>query len=219
MIFGKKENKKCENCGKNTIESSNFCPNCGSSFTNAKKEMNDFGLLGKNDFTDQPNFLPQNLGVTDKLFNSIFNSLMKNLDKQFQSQFKDLEKNLENAEIKTFPNGIRIKISSPQMQKQKEKRVVSKSPSEETMRKMSSLPREQAKSNMKRIGDKIIYEFTTPGITSPEDVFVSKLESGYEIKVVGNKKVYINNVPLNLPLKRYTIQKNKLSVEFNALEN
>ena len=37
-----------------------------------------------------------------------------------------------------------------------------------------------------------------------EDIFISKLESGYEIKAIGSKKIYVNSVPINLPLKQYS---------------
>ena len=101
---------------------------------------------------------------------------------------------------------------------QKEKKVnpsVNQKVNEEQIKKMSSLPREKAKTNVKRLGDKIIYELTTPGVTSTDDVFISKLESGYETKVIGGKKVFVNSLPINLPLLRYTIANNKLFLEFN----
>ena len=83
---------------------------------------------------------------------------------------------------------------------------------------MSTLPREKAKTNVKRLGDKIIYELATPGVSSPEDIFISKLETGYEIKAIGSKKIYVNSIPINLQLKNYSISKSKLSVEFKAQE-
>ena len=52
-------------------------------------------------------------------------------------------------------------------------------------------------------------------MTSTDDVFISKLESGYETKVIGGKKVFVNSLPINLPLLRYTIANNKLFLEFN----
>ena len=54
-----------------------------------------------------------------------------------------------------------------------------------------------------------------PGIESVEDVFISKLESGYEVKAIGKKKVYVNSLPVNLPLRGYGIDVSKgLMVEF-----
>ena len=86
--------------------------------------------------------------------------------------------------------------------------------SEKQFEKMNSLPRVKAETKVKRINDKIVYELETPGIESPNDVFVSKLESGYEIKAIGDKKVYVNTLPINLPLKAMSLNKEKLFIEF-----
>jgi len=71
---------------------------------------------------------------------------------------------------------------------------------------------------MKRLSDKIIYELTTPGINSPEDVFFAKVETGYEVKALGKNKVYVNNLPINLPIQGFRIKDDKLLVEFRTQE-
>ena len=220
MFFDRKNKKKCENCGHKSNSNSNFCPSCGNSFLDPRKEETDFGLLGRNDSINS-NFqeIPiQGFGITDRLFSSVFNSLMKNLDKQFQNQFKEMEKDFQNAEIKTFPNGIRIKIAGPQIiqARQKKKARVRKPITTEQIKKISSLPKAEAKINVKRLGDKVVYELNTPGVQSVDDIFISKLESGYEVKALGSKKVYVNSIPVNLPISKYSILDNKLFVEFNS---
>jgi len=195
MFFNKKDKKKCENCGHKSNPNSNFCPSCGSSFLDPRKEEADFGLLGRNDsinsnFQEPP---AQGFGITDRLISSVFNSLIKNLDKQFQNQFKEMEKEFQDAEIKTFPNGIRIKIAGPRI-----------------------IPKAEARTNEKRLGDKVVYELNTPGVQSVDDIFISKLESGYEVKALGSKKVYVNSIPVNLPITKYSVLDNKLFVEFNS---
>lgn len=223
MVFGKNK-KKCESCGSKADNKYSFCPHCGNNFLDSKKDKKDFGMLGRNDFVDGNSHSNEPLapfGITDKLFNSMFNSLMKNLDKQLKEQMKNMDPDFNNAEVKSFPNGIRIKVSGPQNVNQPKKVTttnssVNRSVGETQMKKMNTLPRAKARSNMKRVGDKLVYELTTPGVMSPEDVFVSKLESGYEIKAIGDKKVYVNSVPITLPMKKYTITKNKLLIEFNA---
>ncbi|RMD67708.1 hypothetical protein D6817_00795, partial [Candidatus Pacearchaeota archaeon] len=95
-------------------------------------------------------------------------------------------------------------------------KLVNKPIDSERIRKLTELPKAKAKTKVKRVGDKLFYEMLTPGVDSLDDVFVSKLESGYEIKAIGKKKVYVNSVPINLPLKRFTILKNKLLIEFNS---
>src|SRR3990167_6279724 len=122
MFFSKKDKTRlCENCGSKTEKKNDFCPRCGNSFIDAEQEQEDFGLLGRDDFTDQMQNPAASLGITDRLFSSIFNNLVKTLDRQFQSQFREMEKD-EGAEIRTLPNGIRIKISGrPQKRNKKEK--------------------------------------------------------------------------------------------------
>lgn len=207
----KKESIKCENCNLKIENKFNFCPSCGTEIIN-ENEIRDLGMLGKSDLPNQEinQEIPvqQNFGFTDKIISSIINSLIKNIDKQF--------KELDKTEVRTFPNGIKIRIGSP-MQVQEEKvRLIKPRVTEEQIKRMSSLPRSNAKTSVKRLGDKVIYELSASGINSPEDVFVSKLESGYEIKAIGNKKVYINSLPINLPIRGFVIHENKLLVEFKA---
>ncbi|MDO8460804.1 MAG: hypothetical protein Q7S74_06880 [Nanoarchaeota archaeon] len=226
MIFGRnKDIKKCEGCSSKINEKYQFCPYCGNSFADPRKEQKDFGLLGRNDLTNiEDQYASPNLGITDKMIASLFNMVMKSLDKQLREQFKGIDKTFENAEVKTFPNGIRIKIENPLDTKNNGMRVstishsVKKSMNEEQIKKMGSFPRIKAKTSVKRIGDKVVYELTTPGVSSSDDIFVSKLESGYEVKAIGNKKIYVNSIPISLPLKRFSILKDKLQVEFKTQE-
>src|SRR3989344_3077431 len=71
-----------------------------------------------------------------------------------------------------------------------------------------------SKAEIRRLSDKIIYELATPGVSNVEDIFVSKVESGYEVKAVGSKKVYFNSLQINLPLKKYFVKDNCLTLEF-----
>ena len=87
--------------------------------------------------------------------------------------------------------------------------------SKEQLEKISKLPKANAKTNMKRLGDKIIYDLHAPGIESIKDIFVSKLESGYEIKALAKNKVYVNSLPVNLPISSFTLTNEKLSIEFS----
>jgi len=222
MIFNKKKNQtqKCEGCGNQVQQSFRFCPRCGNNLSNTAKDKGDYGLLGRDDFSESEFPMPSNMGITDKMVNSIFKSMMKSLDKQLKNQFTDPNEDIQAPEIKSFPNGISIKISGPLQGQNQPKRIVKKvekqTIDEEQIKKISSLPKGKAKTSVKRLGDRIVYELSIPGISSPKDIFVSKLESGYEIKAIGAKKVYVNSVPINLPLSKYTISKNKLAVEFKA---
>jgi hypothetical protein len=212
----KKNTIKCENCRKKISEEYSFCPHCGDSLIDEEQYQKDYGLLGKeNNSDDHPHELT-NFGITDKLIGSIMSSLMKNLDKQFKQLDKDPNTNFEKTEIKNFPNGIRIKIGqSAPVKKKKQKDFFRREISEEQLSKISKMPRIKAETKVKRLNNRVIYELSAPGIQSPQDIFVSKLESGYEIKAIGNKKIYVNSLPVNLPLKGFSFNNNKLFVEFS----
>src|SRR3989344_1045770 len=101
----KKKSIKCENCSSKISNKFSYCPYCGENLFDEEKYRKDYGLLGKEDESQN---IPDNMsfGITDKLIGSLMNSIMKNIDKQFRSLDKD-SNGFEKAEIKSFPNGIR----------------------------------------------------------------------------------------------------------------
>jgi hypothetical protein len=230
MFFGKKKSVKCNNCNSEIEKKFNFCPYCNNPLVDKQDELKEFGMLGRNDsIVPQDNQGAQEedslsqFGLTDKLINSIMNSMMKSLDKQFKNKNNmnpENMTNMEGASIEHLPNGIKIRIGMPgvaqQGQKPKQKQAPRKQITEAQLEKMSKLPRAEAKTQIRRLSDKVIYELSTPGIESPEDIFISKLESGYEIKAIGKKKVYTNSIPISLPLKGFSFDDKKLLVEFKT---
>ena len=214
MFFDKKT--KCKLCGSKMKEEFSYCPYCGHHLLSKEEEMREFGMLGKNDSTREPieDQFP-NLGLTDKLINSLMSNLLKNINNQAKEVSND-----ENTEVTQFPNGIRIKINTSPMRKVK--KVEQKQPqrkiSEEQLKKLSEFPREIAKSKVRRLSDKVVYELSASGVESPNDIFFSKLESGYEIKAIGKKKIYVNSLPVELPLRGFAIDKDKILVEFKLNE-
>jgi hypothetical protein len=225
MFFGKKKSMKCNNCNSEVEKKFNFCPYCSHPLVDKQQEIKEFGMLGKNDSIPtqeaNENDSPSQFGLTDKLINSIMNSMMKSLDKQFKNTNnmgpEDMA-SMEGAHIEQLPNGIKIRIGMPQtaQPKQRQKQAPKKQITDAQLEKMSKLPRAEAKTQIRRLSDKVIYELATPGIESPEDIFISKLELGYEIKAIGKKKVYINSIPISLPLKGFSFDDKKLSVEFKT---
>lgn len=224
-MFGKKEKISCPNCRKKNDKVMKFCPNCGYDLRDPEKYNKEFGLLGEED--SEPaivgNLQGSGLGITDKIVNSVLNNLMKSFEKQFKDLDKQMMKDMENAKVESTPNGIRIRISSPNLQgnpqnKTKKKKTVRSNPKKEItpeqQNKISKLPRSKAKSSIKRLSDTIVYELETPGVLSTDDIFISKIEEGYEIKAIGNDNVYVNSLPLNLPLSKLTLNKDRLFVEF-----
>ncbi len=212
MFFKKKKKETeyiCPECDSDLDDSFSFCPYCGLDLLDPEEEVKEFGMLGKNDSINSLNNEQMNMGfgLTDRFIGSLIN----NLAKTFEQQFHEIEK----TEIRNMPNGIKIRIGVPEQNKVQHQKI-NKTLSEEQLKKMSSLPRAAAKTNVRRLSDKIIYELNTPGLMSVDDVIVSKLESGYEIKAISDKKVYVNSIPLKLPLRSFSISDNKLFVEFRV---
>jgi len=208
-MFGKKPS--CAKCKSKISDSFDFCPYCGLNLMNPERDQRDFGMLGKNEMVGQPIVGGLGgLGITDKMINS----LMKNLMKAFDSQMKG-----GSANIHGVPGGrIRIKFGT---EDEPQKKVESKPKSrgrmgitKDQIKRMSGLPRVEGKADVRRFSDSVVYEIRMPDLEAVEDVFLSKLESGYEVKAIGKKKVYVNSLPVNLPLRSYVLDGGKLVVEF-----
>jgi len=221
MIFKRKNSgEECPNCKKIVEKNYSFCPFCGVSLFDAEREKKDFGLLGRSDDFDllDEEFRLQGFGMFEKIFQNVFNNFMKDFEGEFKREAIDPTKQNEKIEnIRVFPNAIKIKIRGPARRapQNQQPRVQRRTINESQLQKINSLPREKAKSAIKRFGDRLIYEIVAPGVESVNDIFISKLESGYEIKAIGKKKIYVNNIPVNLPMTKYSIRNNKIFVEFN----
>ena len=203
--------KKCKKCEGKIKDNYDFCPYCGLDLRNPEKDIKDFGILGKgNNVTGFPLVGGGGFGVTDRIIERI----LRNFANSVPELMKNLDKKMENmdTEVQSFPNGIQIRfgntIKNKKMHQQK------KTINQEQINRMSKLPRSEAKAEVRRFSDKIVYEIKAPGIETVDDVFVSKLETGYEVKAIGKKKVYVNSIPVNLPLRGYTIDNEGLKVEF-----
>src|SRR3989344_782362 len=204
-MFFKKE--KCSRCSGKLKEEFSFCPYCGDDRRNPQKDMRDYGMLGKNEAVDgAPLIGGGSMGFADNLFQSLFNGLMKSLEGQMKTSNGDMQ-----PDIRVTTNGIVVNLTQGVQQKRRSKtRVIS----EEQIKRMAQLPRAEAKTDVRRLSDKVVYEVKTPGVNSIEDIFVSKVESGYEVKIIGEKKVYVNTFSLDLPLKGYGLMKDSVLFEF-----
>lgn len=218
MFFGKRS-QRCASCNSKINGKFSYCPYCGMDLADKEKEARKYGLLGRADKSDMSEQVPfVRMGVTEKLLGSLVNNLAKSLDKQFKQMEKEFGK-LENAEVESFPNGIRIRIGAKVPARAEQKKKVGKRITEEQLKKFASLPRSTAEAKVRRLGDKLVYELVIPGIVSPDDIFISKLESGYEIKAIADKKIYVNSIPVNLPIRGVAINSDRLFVEFYPNNN
>lgn len=208
-MFNKKE---CKNCKGKINENYNFCPYCGNPVKSNKEE---WGMLGKNDFFREMDNIKLPFG-----FNSIFNSIMKNLDKEFvQKNNNPIEKTGISIDISNTGDGVpKIKIKTFGNEKadkkiQKIKEAPSKNLSPENIKKFLKLPRKEPKTEVRRFSDKVVYEIELPGVKTVEDISITKLESGLEIRAVAKDKAYFKTISVNLPLINYALEEGKLILE------
>ncbi|MCX6746968.1 MAG: zinc-ribbon domain-containing protein [Candidatus Pacearchaeota archaeon] len=220
-MFKKKE---CNKCGEKLSDKYDFCPYCG----NRIKEgiNNEWGMLGKNDLMSQMDDIKLPLG-----FKTLFNALMKDMNKQFNQSEKEMKDETPQNKIKK--DGISISISTfgdgpprisvnplgnrQEVEVEKEDSRVKQSLfSKEKIKKFSSLPRKEPKTNIRRLSNKVIYELEMPEVVSIEDVSVVKLESSIEIKAIAKDKSYFKLIPINLPLKKCDLSEGKLILELGV---
>jgi len=224
--------KDCSKCGKKIKEDYDFCPYCG----NKSDDNNSWGIIGKNDFFQE---------ATDNVFsNSLFGTGV--IDKMFSGVVKMLEKELKNTNLnqnqtpnnqnmplrpkthlQLFVNGKKINLDgmkinnvNNQTTKTPAKKPTKILPStylnKEDSQKFSKLPREEPKTNIRRLSDKIVYEIEMPDIKSLKDISIVKLESSIEIKAVGKDKSYSKVIKIGLPLVDYYLEEGKLVLELDS---
>ncbi len=118
--------------------------------------------------------------------------------------------------VKSFGNMPGVKNMENQIEKQagkKEKKMPVKKISKEKAKKIAKLPREEAESKVRRVGDRVIYEIEVPGVKNMEDIFINKLENSIEIKAFSKDKAYFKFLPVSLSLLNYKLEKEKLILE------
>jgi len=213
--------KKCTQCGKEIKRNFEYCPYCGKN-PKSEYDQEDYGFLGKNDFTNKPQLPP----FANKFMDKMFNSAMKLLEKQMKNINNELNhprqqnKFPNNLNVQFFVNGQKVFPEHleqvPMLHKQKQYKPKINQLNPEKIKKLSKLPRVEPKSKMKRLSGKIIYELYVPGVENIEDVLINQLENSIEIKALSDKKVYLKNLNINLPVLRYGLHNNNLIVEFQG---
>lgn len=204
-------NQKCPKCNTKIKNSYSFCPSCGKNLSE-KEDSQEWGLIGKNDFENIVNEIKIPKGI-----NMLINSLAKTLDKQF----KELDKNVKTQNSPSKGISISIATGLPQNMNQqktklKEEKRFSKSVSENKMKEMSKLKKEEPKTMMKRLSDSIMYEIEMPGVKSIEDISINSNANSVEVKGLAKDKTYFKIIPFGLPITNCTLEKENLILEFKA---
>lgn len=202
--------KKCPRCNTKVKEKYSFCPSCGKNISNSE-DIQEWGMIGKNDFESITNEIKMPAGI-----NMLFNTLMKNIDKEMKKQ----EKQPHGISISIATNnGIPEKINVQginQGKKDLKKERFSKKISENKIKEMIKLPREEPITSMKRLSNSILYEIKMPGVKSIDDIAINSNENSIEIKALTKEKTYFKVIPFGLPIINYSLEKDILILEFEA---
>ncbi|MEM3074663.1 MAG: hypothetical protein QW727_01850 [Candidatus Pacearchaeota archaeon] len=208
--------KKCFNCNNKISKKYEYCPYCGVNLS-SKIDEKEYGFLGKKDFDE--------LGIKFPFgFNALMKPLMKELSKQMIELDKELKKEEEeqkkNKKIVNsnftihigIPGQIPIKVSSVIPSSNTEKVILPKIRDEKLVN-VKNFPRKEPKTNVRRLSDKVIYEIELPGVNSIDDININKLENGFEIKAIGKKEIFVKNLDVSLPLRKYELKGQSLNLE------
>jgi hypothetical protein len=216
MIF----KRKCPRCNESISKKFKFCPFCG--FSTKSNSEEDFGMLGENDEVNEEN----QGNLFDSLNSPILNKVLGGAMKMLEKEMRGLNKMQENPKtnFQLYINGKKVNVPGPgNMQNNMQVRQPVKIrqptlpiPSEKTILAATGLPRQEAKTSLKRLVNKIIYEINAPGVNSMDKVLINKLEDGIEIRIFTKKAVLCKKIAVKLPIVEYYLKKQKLFIEFQS---
>lgn len=203
--------KKCAACAKKIKKDFSFCPYCGASFK-ARDEQVNFGMLGRNDSGEK---VQEELKLPFGM-NKIMNSLVKQLESQLG--------NMDMGNGQGLPRGVKIRVARGPMpgmnqvvRKMPEKKVVDiLKVSDAENERRAGLPKIEVESRIKRLGDTIIYEIEAPGVKKKDDVVLTELATGLEIKAYSKDKCYVKFIPLKVEVVEYYVEKERVVVEIRG---
>jgi hypothetical protein len=207
--------KDCKKCGKKINDKYDFCPYCGNIIEDKKEE--DWGMLGKNDIKEFEKIQNPFFGkLTGSMLNKMLGSAMKMLEKEMQKEMSQQKQDMPKTNVRLMINGKEISLNNAEKKPKKIKEAASKLFSEEKTKKFLSLSQEEPKTEIRRLSKKVIYEIGLRGVSSVDDISITKLENSIEIRAIAEKKAYFKIIPINLPMTSYEFSDGKLILELVA---
>jgi hypothetical protein len=200
--------KKCKNCNKNIKDDYDFCPSCGYPIKDSLKE---WGMLGKEDLEMENPLDELFTGISGKMINKMIGTALKVIEKEMQKE--DVQQ--PHTNIRLSINGKEINLNNKAKKKENLK-VEPHELSKSAVKKISTLPKEEPKTSIRRFSNKIVYEIKMPEVESMEDISIMPLENSIEVKALGKSRVYFKLIPVKLPITSYNLSDGKLTIEFDA---
>ena len=162
-----------------------------------------------------------------------FNTIFKQLEKQIEKEMRGIDKNMDKSMLDmedptSLMNGLTIRIDSSngtpviKVSSMNSKPEKEKTPKDsvglrtkitgEKAEEISKLPKEEAKTTVRRLTDRIIYELDVPGVEK-ENVIVTKLQNSIEIKAFSKDKAYFKLIPVSFAILNSKLEEGKLILE------
>lgn len=206
--------KKCPNCDRKIEKNHKFCPFCGYDISGRDNE--DLGFLGKDDFDN--NFESMFNGFPlNKIFQSAMKMMEKTIKETQKQEFNQPKESFNNSmDIQFFVNGKKVFPEKAIKQQIQKPIKIENEIAPEKVNQISKLPRKEPKTKMKRLGEKLIYELSVPGVENINDILISQLENSIEVKAISKTKVYSKNLNVNLPILKYSLNNGNLILELQA---
>jgi hypothetical protein len=141
------------------------------------------------------------------------------LEKMMGSLMKQIEKELGEIGgpgMGPGPKGFEIKIQTgmpKNISQGKPQLIAEQDVSGREKQRRDGLPQKQAKSKVKRLSDKILYEIDAPGVEKVADVVITPLEKGVEVRAYTKEACYIKTIPLKVKIEKYAVKKGKVLLE------
>ncbi|HDD45935.1 MAG TPA: zinc-ribbon domain-containing protein [Candidatus Aenigmarchaeota archaeon] len=206
-------NMKCPRCGSEVKSGWSYCPVCGFKlkrveeiptdiFSIVEREMKAFNKLFEKDFEFfdlTPWFRKGRKGFTIKIIQESGKEPRITVKTYGDIDREKVEKELYD----------RFGIKSPLKAQPERKRVIDISTPKIT---------EEPRSEIRRVGDKLIVDIHLPGVKKEEDIDIKVLENSVEVKAFAGEKVYfkILTKPPEFDIARYAFENEILHLEFEA---
>ncbi|MEM3113386.1 MAG: hypothetical protein QXI33_03105 [Candidatus Pacearchaeota archaeon] len=217
----------CPKCEKKFNKKYSYCPYCGFD-RKAKKEAEDYGFLGKKDLNESDMNLPFGFKILLKPLIKELNKQMAELDKEMRREENELKKSKNTMKFTNFSVHIGIPGQKPvkmagsiplinlnNSKKSGNISLVLPKLDKDSLLKAKDFPREEPETIVRRLSDKIVYEISLPGVSSIDDINITKLEDSIEIKAISKKTVYLKTIDISLPLINYYFSDEKLVLELD----
>ena len=176
-------------------------------------------MLGEDDFMNEFGNFSNSIfgGMGGRMMGKMLENAMKMLEREMKKEMK--RKNQDpGTNFQLFINGERVNnLETPTYKKTGQKKKIPELP-QNILKKFSSLPQKDPRTDVRRFSDKVVYEIDVPGVKSLKNISITKFENNIEVKAISKDKAYRKMIPVNFPITNYELSKEKLILELDLGE-